>query len=154
MIGTLLDFLGLGKVKLAIAIVVLVVIAGLAGTVWWLYKDNKQLSKDVAQLEITNQTLMDELALKEIDIEAIKKANSKLRTIESKNREKIENLEIKLNSLKLGQSAISKPSETEQAINKDVADALRCLELATGALAIESDVLNSICPEYYQGELK
>lgn len=146
LIGIAADFLGLSKIKLAILAGGILIMVLLAGGIWFLWNKNQDLNRELGEANLTIQTMAEVIEQKKKDAEDIRTANQKLAETRRKNEEKIENLEIKLNALKLGYAGVHAPSETEAQVNKLIADQLRCIEITTGATTAPGEV-NEMCPE-------
>jgi hypothetical protein len=145
-IDGILGFLGISKIQLIIAAVALVAMLGLAGTCWFLWNQNQDLNKDLGAANLTIQTMAEVIEQKKLDAAEIVAANEALNKAKARNQEKIENLEIKLNALKLAKSAIENPPATQIIVNKLLKDQNRCIELTTGALTTTEEK-NELCPE-------
>lgn len=118
------------------AIVALLIVAVIAAAGWYV----TNLKADLAISEINNKQLQDGIkeqqALMEQmqrDVESIKKINDDLNTQKDKLQKDKEALTSKFDKGDFGKFAAEKPELVQNLINKGTGNALRCLELASGA---------------------
>lgn len=116
-------------------VLILVVILVLVGGGWYV----TNLKADLAVSEMNNQKLKDGIdeqnALIEgmkKDIADIQKANTELQQQNEKQRKDVESLSKKFEK-DIGKRASENPSLVERLVNRGTANAMRCLELASGA---------------------
>jgi len=118
------------------AVVALVIVLIVAGGAWYV----TGLRADLAVSEMNNQTLKDGIeqqqALMEqmrVDIKQIQTINKDLQAQNEKQKEDVNNLSKKFDKRDLGVVAAEKPEVVEKLVNRGSKNALRCLELASGA---------------------
>lgn len=126
--------MGIGAVvKSIVALIFLAVIAG-----GLYYISNMQAS--LAVLEMNNKQLEDGVKKQQelieqqkADIQDVQKKNQELAQQNDKQRKDVENLSNKFHKKDIGQLAAEKPELMEKLVNRGTENALRCLELASGA---------------------
>lgn len=126
--------MGIGAVvKSVVALIFLAVIAG-----GLYYISNMQAS--LAVLEMNNKQLEDGVKKQQelieqqkADIQDVQKKNQELAQQNEKQRKDVENLSNKFHKKDIGQLAAEKPELMEKLVNRGTENALRCLELASGA---------------------
>lgn len=126
--------MGIGAVvKSIVALIFLAVIAG-----GLYYISNMQAS--LAVLEMNNKQLEDGVKKQQelieqqkADIQDVQKKNQELAQQNDKQRKDVENLSNKFHKKNIGQLAAEKPELMEKLVNRGTENALRCLELASGA---------------------
>ena len=118
------------------AVVALIIVLIVAGGAWYV----TGLRADLAVSEMNNQTLKDGIeqqqALMEqmrVDIKQIQTINKDLQAQNEKQKEDVNNLSKKFDKRDLGVVAAEKPEVVEKLVNRGSKNALRCLELASGA---------------------
>jgi predicted nuclease with TOPRIM domain len=118
------------------AVVALIIVLIVAGGAWYV----TGLRADLAVSEMNNQKLKDGIdqqqALMEkmrVDIAQIQSINKDLQAQNQKQREDVTNLSKKFDKRDLGVVAAEKPEVIEKLVNRGSKNALRCLELASGA---------------------
>lgn len=133
--------MGIGAVVKSI--VALIFLAVIAGGIY--YISNMQAS--MAILEINNKQLEEGIknqqALIEqqkIDIEYVLTKNKELAEQNDKQKKDVENLSNKFHKKDIGQLAAEKPQVMEKLVNRGTTNALRCLELASGAPLNEKEL--------------
>lgn len=115
-------------------IVILVIVLTLAGGAWYVTglradlaiseENNKKLEDGILQ----QQALIEQM---KADVEAIQKTNEELQQQNEKQQKDLNNLQTKFNDF--GSRAAANPEAASRAMNRGTANALRCLELASGA---------------------
>lgn len=147
------------SIRLILIIVVLIIVLG-AG--WYVTsmqaklavseENNKKLENSV----VVQQALIDQI---KNDVGAIQNANKELaNTIQSQNKD-LNSLQTRFNtnadgsSRDIGQLAIAKPDSIQRAINRGTNNAVRCIEIASGAKLTEQEnnaknpsEINKECP--------
>jgi len=125
------------------AVVALVFLSVIVGGIY--YISNMQAS--MAILEINNKQLesgiKNQQALIEqqkVDIESVRIKNKELVEQNDKQRRDVENLSNKFHKKDIGQLAAEKPELMEKLVNRGTTNALRCLELASGATLNEKEL--------------
>jgi hypothetical protein len=118
------------------AIVALVIVLVIAGGAWYV----TGLRADLAVSEMNNQKLKDGIeqqqALMEMmraDIAQIQSINKDLQEQNQKQKQDVDSLAKKFDKRDLGVIAAEKPEVVEKLVNRGSKNALRCLELASGA---------------------
>lgn len=126
--------MGIGAVVKSI--VALIFFAVIAGGLY--YISNMQAS--LAVLEMNNKQLEDGVKKQQelieqqkADIQDVQKKNQELAQQNDKQRKDVENLSNKFHKKDIGQLAAEKPELMEKLVNRGTENALRCLELASGA---------------------
>ena len=137
---------------IVIAIVVLVI----AGGMW--YVSNLQANLAISQenqkkLEAAVETQKETIAVMQEDIKKQQQINAELNTKAQLASKDTKVLEEKLRQTNLSKVAESKPVSIERAINRGSVNAIRCIELASGAPLNERErnaktpkELNPECP--------
>lgn len=123
-------------------IAVLIIVTIILGSLWYI----SNLKANLAVSEMNNQTLQDSIkeqhALIEKmqkDIEDIQKINKEINKFNEELRKDTENLAKKFSTKDLGVIAAEKPNVVERLINRGTENAMRCLELASGAPLTEEE---------------
>ena len=118
------------------AIVALIIVVLIAGGLWYV----TNLKADLAISEQNNIKLQDGIkeqnALMEqmkADIAQIQNINKDLAQENEKRKKDVEVLTSKFSKRDFGALAAEKPSVVEKLVNRGTANAIRCLELASGA---------------------
>jgi hypothetical protein len=143
-------------------IIVLIIVAVVLGSLWYVTGMREQL----AVSQENNKKLNEAVVLQNELIEQVKKdvgliqeANKELSsTIQAQNKD-LNSLQTRFNtnadgsSRDIGQLAIAKPASIERAINRGTNNAVRCLEIASGAKLTEQEnnaktpsEINKECP--------
>jgi uncharacterized membrane protein YhiD involved in acid resistance len=119
------------------------------------------LQNKVNVLEENNNTLNKSIAIQQetinnmaFDIFDIKEINQEINNLQSKNKKEIESLRTTFEREARGkkdltQLSAAKPGLIEKIINNASNEALRCMELASGAEPIKEEK-NKLCPELLQ----
>jgi len=144
------------------AIVTLVVVVVLAAGAWYVMN----LKADLAVSELNNKTLQDGIreqqdlmARMQQDIRAIQETNQRLNTLNEEQRREVDALSKKFSQDARGQPrdfgalAAEKPELVERLVNRGTKNAMRCLEIASGAPRTEAETaaktsaeINKECP--------
>lgn len=124
------------------AVAVLATVGIVAGGLWYI----SNLKANLAVSEMNNQTLQNSIqeqhALIEKmqkDIRDIQKINAEINKFNEELKKDTETLVRKFNSKDIGVLAAEKPSVVEKLINRGTENAMRCLELASGAPLTEQE---------------
>jgi len=144
------------------AIATLIVILVLASGAWYVMN----LKADLAVSEINNRTLQDGIreqqdlmARMQQDIRTIQETNQRLHTLNEEQRREVDALSKKFSQDAKGQPrdfgalAAEKPELVERLVNRGTKNAMRCLEIASGAPRTEAELaaktsaeINKECP--------
>lgn len=144
------------------AIATLIVILVLASGAWYVMN----LKADLAVSEINNRTLQDGIreqqdlmARMQQDIRTIQETNQRLHTLNEEQRREVDTLSKKFSQDAKGQPrdfgalAAEKPELVERLVNRGAKNAMRCLEIASGAPRTEAELaaktsaeINKECP--------
>jgi hypothetical protein len=144
------------------AIVALIIVAVVAGGLWYV----SELKADLVMSENNNAKLQEGireqqelLAQMQRDIGQIQEINKSLQDVAQKHRADVEALSKKFsqdargNPRDFGQLAAEKPELVEKLINRGTRNAMRCLEIASGAPRTEQELsaknaseINKECP--------
>ena len=121
-------------------LIYLAIIGILAGGAWYVTglradlavseQNNKQLEDGIRQ----QQALIEQI---KTDFELIQSTNQVLQVQNEQQRKDINNLQTKFNDF--GSRAAANPEAAAKAINRGTANALRCIELASGAALNEQE---------------
>ena len=124
----------MGVFSLIKMLVILAIVGILAGGAWYV----TGLRADLAVSEENNKKLEDGIKQQQAlieqmknDFEMIQKTNEVLQAQNEKQRQDINNLQTKFNDF--GSRAAANPEAAAKAMNRGTANALRCVELASGA---------------------
>lgn len=130
----------MGIFSLIKMLVILAIVGILAGGAWYV----TGLRADLAVSEENNKKLEDGLRQQQalieqmkMDFEMIQKTNQVLQVQNEKQRQDINNLQTKFNDF--GSRAAANPEAAARAMNRGTANALRCVELASGAALNERE---------------
>jgi len=148
-----------GAVKMIAALIIVLVVAG-----GFFYLSNLQASLAISQenskkLEDGIKSQQEAIAKMQEDQQKIKDLNNELNTTIKLQNKDMENLKDRFSTnaagdkRDFGKAAAAKPSSLERAINRGTANALRCLEIASGAPLTEAELkattiseINRECP--------
>ena len=124
------------------AIVYLAIVVVIAGGLWYV----TGLRENLAIAEMNNQKLQDGIKEQQqlmeqmrADIEQIQTINKDLQEQNEKQRQDVDNLSRKFDKRDFGVFAIDNTEKAEFLINRGTKNALRCLELASGAPLNETE---------------
>ena len=133
-----------------------------AGGLWYAMNLKAELATSEANNKILERSLSDQSAVIEqmrVDIAQIQRINEEVNAEIGRQREEVNNLISKFNvnakgeSRDIGKIAVRKPRAMEKLINRGTKNALRCLEIATGAERTEKEInakkesqINRECP--------
>jgi hypothetical protein len=118
------------------ALTALIIVLVLAGGAWYV----TGLRADLAVSEMNNQKLQEGIEAQQslmeqmrVDIQQIQSINKDLQDQNQKQKQDVDNLSRKFDKRDLGVIAAEKPEVIEKLVNRGSKNALRCLELASGA---------------------
>ena len=133
-----------------------------AGGLWYAMNLKAELATSEANNKILERSLSDQSAVIEqmrVDIAQIQSINEEVNAELGRQRQEVNNLINKFNvnakgeSRDIGKIAVKKPRAMERLINRGTKNALRCLEIATGAERTEKEInakkeseINRECP--------
>lgn len=151
---------GVGAIVRAVTALIIVLV--LAGGIWYVMN----LKADLAVSEINNKALQDGIRDQQMlmekmqtDIRQIQDANRELSEAATRSRADVEALSKKFSQdargqpRDFGQLAAEKPELVERLVNRGTKNAMRCLEIASGAARTEAEInarssseINKECP--------
>jgi Sec-independent protein translocase protein TatA len=148
-----------GAIKMIAALIIVLVVAG-----GFFYLSNLQASLAISQenskkLADGIKTQQEAITKMQEDQQKIKDLNNELNTTIKLQNKDMENLKDRFSTnaagdkRDFGKAAAAKPTSLERAINRGTANALRCLEIASGASLTEAELkatkpseINRECP--------
>jgi ABC-type bacteriocin/lantibiotic exporter with double-glycine peptidase domain len=117
-------------------LLIVVVVAIIAGGLWYVIN----IKADLATSEANNRQLVEAtreqnllIEQMKVDVASIQKANAELQAQNEKQRRDVETLNSKFSKRDFGALAAEKPEVVERLVNRGSKNALRCMELASGA---------------------
>ena len=117
-------------------VIILVIVAVIAGGIWYV----TNLKADLATSEANNRQLVEatreqNMLIEQIkqDVASIQQANADLQAENDRRRRDVEVLNSKFSKRDFGALAAEKPEVVERLVNRGTKNALRCVELASGA---------------------
>jgi ABC-type bacteriocin/lantibiotic exporter with double-glycine peptidase domain len=123
-------------------LLIVVVVAIIAGGLWYLIN----IKADLATSEANNRQLVEAtreqnllIEQMKVDVASIQKANAELQAQNEKQRQDVETLNSKFSKRDFGALAAEKPAVVERLVNRGTVNALRCMELASGAPLTEQE---------------
>lgn len=127
-----------------LALVFFLLSAGMAGAGYWYYNDTQEriaiLNENNAKLETAVQTNEQALEAQRASFAAMQieneRLNAQFKEISDRNRA----LENRLSRHDIGASMLAKPSLAEKVLNGGSANALRCIEIASGSPLTEKEL--------------
>lgn len=127
-----------------LALVFFLLSAGMAGAGYWYYNDTQEriaiLNENNAKLETAVQTNEQALEAQRASFAAMQieneRLNAQFKEISDRNRA----LENRLSRHDIGASMLAKPEATERVLNGGSANALRCIEIASGSPLTEKEL--------------
>jgi hypothetical protein len=125
---------GIGGAIKAIAALIIVVV--IAGGVWYVTGLRADLAVSEANSAKLQEGIQQQQALMEQmreDIATIQKTNAELSAQNERQKKDVESLSRKFDKRDIGALAAEKPEVIEKLVNRGSVNALRCLELASGA---------------------
>lgn len=127
---------------------VLIVVLVIAGGLWYV----TNLKADLAVSEMNNKTLQEGINQQQqlmeqmrVDINSIQRYNAELNDQRQKLEQDREALTSKFSQRDFGALAVEKPAIVERLINRGTANALRCIEIASGSPLTKTE-LNAKTP--------
>ena len=140
-----------------------ILVSSLAGAGLYVMKlrsDNAILKANQIKLEEAVSSQQEVIEQQKADYETIMSANKKLQDTRDILQNELQNLDDKFNKTNasgktrdIGDLALNRPSSVERVINRASDNALRCVEIAMGALLTEEEInavtpseINSECP--------
>jgi len=131
-------------VGIKLALVFFLLSAGMAGAGYWYYNDTQEriaiLNENNAKLETAVQTNEQALEAQRASFAAMQieneRLNAQFKDISDRNRA----LENRLSRHDIGASMLAKPSLAEKVLNGGSANALRCIEIASGSPLTEKEL--------------
>ena len=140
-----------------------ILVSSLAGAGLYVMKlrsDNAILKANKIKLEEAVSSQQEVIEQQKADYETIMSANKKLQDTRDILQNELQNLDDKFNKTNasgkkrdIGDLALNRPSSVERVINRASDNALRCVEIAMGALLTEEEInavtpseINSECP--------
>ncbi len=144
-----------GYIKLIFTALIISAIAGGAIYVNKLRADNATLKANQVQLEQSIASQKELLENQKKDFEAILQSNKQLNVLINTLKTDLKELDKRFNKGKrdVGKLAIEKPGPVERIINNGAINAMRCIELASGAPHTEEELkatkrseINPECP--------
>ena len=124
------------------AIVALIIVAVIAGGIWYVTGLRADLAVSEANSAKLQEGIQQQQALMEQmreDIATIQKTNAELAATVDKQRKDVETLNTKFSKRDFGALAAEKPAVVEKLVNRGTVNALRCMELASGAPLTEQE---------------
>ena len=118
------------------AIVALIIVAVIAGGIWYVTGLRADLAVSEANSAKLQEGIQQQQALMEQmreDIATIQKTNAELSAQNERQKKDVESLSRKFDKRDIGALAAEKPEVIEKLVNRGSVNALRCLELASGA---------------------
>jgi biopolymer transport protein ExbB/TolQ len=152
--------MGIGPMIKAIAMLLIVIILAAGG--WYVMN----LKADLAVSEMNAKTLQDGIAEQQAvmakmqeDIKTIQETNTKLQNLTEEQKREVDTLSRKFSQDAKGQPrdfgalAAERPDLVERLVNRGTKNAMRCLEIASGAPRTEAEInaktsseINKECP--------
>ena len=134
----------------------------IAGGLWYVMNLKAELATSEANNKILENSISEQSAVIEqmkVDIAQIQRINEEVNAELGRQREEVKNLVNRFNvnargeSRDIGKIAVKKPRAMQRLINRGTKNALRCLEIATGAERTEKEInakkeseINRECP--------
>ena len=134
----------------------------IAGGLWYVMNLKAELATSEANNKILENSISQQSAVIEqmkVDIAQIQRINEEVNAELGRQREEVKNLVNRFNvnargeSRDIGKIAVKKPRAMQRLINRGTKNALRCLEIATGAERTEKELnakkeseINRECP--------
>ena len=148
---------GVVKVLAYLGIVIII-----AGGLWYVMNLKAELATSEANNKILENSISEQSQVIEqmkVDIAQIQRINEEVNAELGRQREEVKNLVNRFNvnargeSRDIGKIAVKKPRAMQRLINRGTKNALRCLEIATGAERTEKEInakkeseINRECP--------
>ena len=144
-----------GTIKIVFVALLISAIAGAGLYVMKLRSDNAILKANQIELERSIESQQELLEQQKKDFEEILESNKQLNRLINTLKQDMEDLDKRFNKGKrdIGKIAIEKTGPVEKIINKGAINAMRCIELASGAPHTEKELkatkkseINPECP--------
>ena len=144
-----------GYAKMAITLVMIIGIGGALTYVFKLRADNAVLKANNMVLEKSVESQQQVIAQQKEDFKSIIETNEKLTILSNNLQKELNDLDNRFNKggRDFGKTAIAKDKAIQRIINKATANALRCVEISSGASLTEKELLatkkseiNTECP--------
>ena len=144
-----------GYAKMAITLVMIIGIGGALTYVFKLRADNAVLKANNLVLEQSVESQKKVIEQQKKDFETILETNKKLTTLSNNLQKELNDLDKRFTKQgrDIGKTAIAKDKAIQRIINKATANALRCVEISSGATLTEKELLatkkseiNTECP--------
>jgi hypothetical protein len=134
-----------GAIKAIVALVIVLIVAGGGYFLINLKADLAIAQENSKKLEEGVRLQQEAMAQMKVDQEKIKELNSELNTTIKLQNKDMENLKDRFTvnaageKRDFGKTAAAKPTSLERAVNRGTVNALRCLEIASGAPLTEAE---------------
>ena len=144
-----------GYAKMAITFVMIIGIGGALTYVFKLRADNAVLKANNMVLEKSVESQQQVIAQQKEDFKSIIETNEKLTILSNNLQKELNDLDNRFNKggRDFGKTAIAKDKAIQRIINKATANALRCVEISSGATLTEKELsaskkseINTECP--------
>tara|TARA_Y100001949_G_scaffold159788_1_gene150936 strand:+ start:264 stop:737 length:474 start_codon:yes stop_codon:yes gene_type:complete len=144
-----------GYAKMAITLVMIIGIGGALTYVFKLRADNAVLKANNMVLEKSVESQQQVIAQQKEDFKSIIETNEKLTILSNNLQKELSDLDNRFNKggRDFGKTAIAKDKAIQRIINKATANALRCVEISSGATLTEKELsaskkseINTECP--------
>ena len=144
-----------GYAKMAITLVMIIGIGGALTYVFKLRADNAVLKANNLVLEKSVESQQQVIAQQKEDFKSIIETNEKLTILSNNLQKELNDLDNRFNKggRDFGKTAIAKDKAIQRIINKATANALRCVEISSGATLTEKELsaskkseINTECP--------
>ena len=144
-----------GYAKMAITLVMIIGIGGALTYVFKLRADNAVLKANNMVLEKSVESQQQVIAQQKEDFQSIIETNEKLTVLSNNLQKELSDLDNRFNKggRDFGKTAIAKDKAIQRIINKAPANALRCVEISSGATLTEKELsatrkseINTECP--------
>lgn len=132
--------------KLALVAIILSTLGGAFWYVSGLKADLERSQRNVATLQTSVQQQVELIDQMQVDQQQIIAARDEMREIVDRQNEQLDDLRSKFNESAdgserdFGEIALAKPGLVENIINRASAEALRCMELASGAEPTQEEI--------------
>ena len=144
-----------GYAKMAITLVMIIGIGGALTYMFKLRADNAVLKANNLVLEQSVESQKKVIEQQKQDFQSIIETNKKLTTLSNNLQQELNDLDKRFTKgdRDIGKTAIAKDKVIQRIINKATANALRCVEISSGATLTEKELLatkkseiNTECP--------
>ena len=133
-----------GYAKMAITLVMIIGIGGALTYVFKLRADNAVLKANNMVLEKSVESQQQVIAQQKEDFKSIIETNEKLTILSNNLQKELNDLDNRFNKggRDFGKTAIAKDKAIQRIINKATANALRCVEISSGATLTELSLIH------------